>query len=52
MRMTTLQAVLLGMMIAWTPALLTMALLLWRAPTCPAAPDDEGSNYHETARAG
>ena len=50
--MTTLQAVLLGMMIAWTPALLIMALLLWRAPTCAAASDDESSNYNETAHAG
>jgi hypothetical protein len=52
MRMTTLQAVLLGMMIAWTPALLIMALLLWRAPTSSAASHGEPSNYNETARAG
>lgn len=30
--MSTLHAVFLGMMISWTPSLLLMAFLLWRAP--------------------
>jgi hypothetical protein len=30
--MSTVHAVFLGMMIAWTPSLLVMAYLLWRAP--------------------
>ena len=29
--MSTLQAVILGMMLSWTPSLLFMAYLLWRA---------------------
>ena len=30
--LSTLQAVFLGMMLSWTPSLLFMAYLLWRAP--------------------
>ena len=30
--MSTLQAVIFGMMLSWTPSLLFMAYLLWRAP--------------------
>jgi hypothetical protein len=30
--MSTLEAVILGMMIAWTPSLLITAYFLWRAP--------------------
>ena len=33
--MTTLQAVFLGMMLSWTPSVLLMAYLLWRAPLEP-----------------
>jgi hypothetical protein len=29
---STLQAVIFGMMLSWTPSLLFMAYLLWRAP--------------------
>jgi hypothetical protein len=32
---STLQAVILGMMLSWTPSLLLMAYLLWRAPLEP-----------------
>jgi hypothetical protein len=32
---STLQAVILGMMLSWTPSLLLMAYLLWRAPFEP-----------------
>jgi hypothetical protein len=30
--MTNLQSFALGMMVAWTPSLLLMAVLVWRAP--------------------
>jgi hypothetical protein len=30
--MSTLQAVMLGMMLSWTPSLLLFAYLIWRAP--------------------
>ena len=30
--MTTVEAVIFGMMLSWTPSLLLMAYLLWRAP--------------------
>jgi hypothetical protein len=30
--MSTLEAVILGMMIAWTPSLLVAAYFLWKAP--------------------
>jgi hypothetical protein len=30
--MTTSEAVLLGMMLSWTPCVLLMGYLLWRAP--------------------
>jgi hypothetical protein len=33
--MSTLQAMILGMMLSWTPSLLLMAYLLWRAPLEP-----------------
>ena len=33
--MATLQAVFLGMMLSWTPSVLLMAYLLWRAPLEP-----------------
>jgi hypothetical protein len=29
---TTLQAVILGMLLSWTPCVVLMAYLLWRAP--------------------
>jgi hypothetical protein len=29
---TTIEAVMLGMMLSWTPCVLLMAYLLWRAP--------------------
>jgi hypothetical protein len=29
---TTIEAVIFGMMLSWTPCLLLMAYLLWRAP--------------------
>ena len=33
--MTTIEAVILGMMLSWTPCVLLMACLLWRAPFEP-----------------
>jgi hypothetical protein len=30
--MSTLQILVLGMMIAWTPSVVVMAIILWRAP--------------------
>ena len=30
--MTTIEAVIFGMMLSWTPCVLLMAYLLWRAP--------------------
>ena len=33
--MTTIEAVILGMMLSWTPCILLMAYLLWRAPLEP-----------------
>ena len=48
--MTTLQAVMLGMMISWTPSLVIMALLLWRAPVCATAADSKVSTRKETAQ--
>jgi hypothetical protein len=32
---TTIEAVIFGMMLAWTPCVLLMAYLLWRAPSEP-----------------
>ena len=32
---TTIEAVIFGMMLSWTPCLLLMAYLLWRAPFEP-----------------
>jgi sulfite exporter TauE/SafE len=32
---TTIEAVILGMMLSWTPCVLLMAYLLWRAPLEP-----------------
>lgn len=40
--MSTLQAFLLGVMVAWTPALVIFAILLVRAPTLRK--DEEVSN--------
>jgi hypothetical protein len=30
--MSTLEAIVLGMMISWTPSAIVMAFLLWKAP--------------------
>jgi hypothetical protein len=30
--MTTIEAVIFGMMLSWTPSLLLLAYFLWRAP--------------------
>jgi hypothetical protein len=49
---TTLQAVLLGMMISWTPSLVIMAILLRRAPLKAVEFDNEASNYKDAARLG
>jgi hypothetical protein len=32
---TTIEAVIFGMMLSWTPCFLLMAYLLWRAPLEP-----------------
>jgi hypothetical protein len=32
---TTIEAVILGMMLSWTPSVLLMAYLFWRAPLEP-----------------
>jgi hypothetical protein len=32
---TTIEAVIFGMMLSWTPCILLMAYLLWRAPVEP-----------------
>jgi hypothetical protein len=37
--MTTFQALLLGIMVAWTPSLIVLAFLLWRR--VPAGKEDE-----------
>jgi hypothetical protein len=34
-RVNTIQSVILGMMLSWTPCVLLMAYLLWRAPLEP-----------------
>jgi hypothetical protein len=34
--MTSIQAFLLGLMVAWTPSLIAFAVLLWRAPVIAA----------------
>jgi hypothetical protein len=41
--MTTLQAVFLGMMLSWTPSVLLMAYLLWRAPLEPVTRVSRGA---------
>jgi hypothetical protein len=39
---STIQAVILGMMLAWTPSLAILGILLWRAPASPGVANDGG----------
>jgi hypothetical protein len=43
--MTTIQAVVLGVMLAWTPSLLVLAFLLWREGIGLAGDKPNGETY-------
>jgi hypothetical protein len=43
--MTTIQAVVLGVMLAWTPSLLVLAFLLWREGIGLAGDKPTGETY-------
>ena len=45
---TTIEAVILGMMLSWTPCVLLMTCLLWRAPF---EPDKYKDQYQESMQA-
>jgi len=43
--MNTLQAILLGAMMAWTPSLSFFAYMLWRAPSIEISEQSEEADY-------